>query len=428
MSDGLKALSAILAEGATGALAGLDVDLFLDDEVEAFNHIKRFYRRYREFPALSVVETETGIPLTPHDQGLEYHMDRLYDRQMWNHYQDRYGALRAAISARDMEGMESAVAAMHRASRGRRRADSVYDIQEATDLVIQRLLDTQGTGGITGVRCGWDSVDEVTGGYQPADLITMVARMGVGKTYLALRQAQHAYRNGESVLCVTTEMSTEQMARRDVALAIGIDPTRLKKGEVTTRMMARIREHRDMMVDVQRYKLYSVGLDSKVSRIDALIEETGPSIVIVDGAYLLKPSSFRAGMKHNEQVGETFGELKGLTLHHNIPILATTAYNRMAGKGGKEGSVETIGFSDMIGLFSSIVIGVKYGSGDGEEMYRTRQLEFQKGREGESGSVEINYQFNPFNMDEVTPEDRPAATVAPTTAVNVWAENVARSQ
>ncbi|MGZ7215667.1 DnaB-like helicase C-terminal domain-containing protein, partial [Streptococcus pyogenes] len=78
------------------------------------------------------------------------------------------------------------------------------------------------------------TLNHLTAGYQPADLITYVGRMGTGKTMNLLYQAAAAYEEGYSVLFVTTEMHSESITRRWMAMRYHVDPHVLKSGMVST--------------------------------------------------------------------------------------------------------------------------------------------------------------------------------------------------
>ena len=96
-------------------------------------------------------------------------------------------------------------------------------------------------------------------------------------------------------------------------------------------------------------------------------------------------------------------DLKALTLESDRPLLQSTQFNRAAGKGGAEGSLETIGYTDAIGTHSSQVVAAKMGPTDNPRM--SRLLQFLKGREGETGSVAINFRFAPTNLEEMDWEE-----------------------
>ena len=98
-----------------------------------------------------------------------------------------------------------------------------------------------------------------------------------------------------------------------------------------------------------------------------------------------------------------YDEIRAVNLDLNRPFIVSTQFNRQAGKSGKEGSLETIGFTDAVGTHSSHVIALK--DGPTENSRDSRLFDFLKGREGEHGTVAINFKFAPLNMDEMTPEE-----------------------
>lgn len=219
-------------------------------------------------------------------------------------------------------------------------------------------------------------------------------------TYNLLVQAMTAHDAGHSVLIVTTEMGIEQISRRYVALKLGINPDYMKRNTLSTYSLNRIRALSAEMMQDRRLKIFSIGMGAKLSAIEALMQELMPSIVFLDGTYLVHPT-IKTPMKRIERVAETFDELKGLTISANIPIVNTMQFNRQAGKDGKDGSLENIGFTDAVGMHSSLVIGIRMGPT--EDPRRSRTMEFMKGREGEIGDVHMNFRFAPVDMSELDP-------------------------
>jgi hypothetical protein len=227
--------------------------------------------------------------------------------------------------------------------------------------------------------------------------------MGLGKTYILLRQAQKAHAAGYSVLFVTTEMGIEPLARRYSALELGLNPTNLKNGMVSTYMQRRIARMYLDMVGADRFKIFSVGMRAKVDAVTAICMEYGPDIVFIDGVYLLRPTEISKSANRNERVAAVFDEVRALNLDMNRPMVVSTQFNRQAGKGGKEGTLETISYTDAVGTNSSQIVALK--DGPTEDPKASRTFDFLKGREGESGEVAINFKFAPLDMEEMTPEE-----------------------
>ncbi|WP_445498031.1 DnaB-like helicase C-terminal domain-containing protein, partial [Pseudomonas aeruginosa] len=122
---------------------------------------------------------------------------------------------------------------------------------------------------------------------QDSDLITFVGRMGTGKTMTLLWQANHVYEEGYSALVVTTEMGSEQIARRWMAMHYGLDAKMLKSGMVSTRLLRQIEQYEAELLGRERFRILSLGTGAQISQIEAAVEELSPDIVFIDGAYLL---------------------------------------------------------------------------------------------------------------------------------------------
>ncbi|MCI5158270.1 MAG: replicative DNA helicase, partial [Candidatus Electrothrix sp. AUS1_2] len=68
---------------------------------------------------------------------------------------------------------------------------------------------------ITGISTGYDELDRMTAGLQPADLIIIAGRPSMGKTAISMNMVQHAALiNKVPVAVFSLEMSTEQSIRR----------------------------------------------------------------------------------------------------------------------------------------------------------------------------------------------------------------------
>jgi 5,10-methenyltetrahydromethanopterin hydrogenase len=141
--------------------------------------------------------------------------------------------------------------------------------------------------------------------------------------------------------------------------------------------------------------------------VDLLIQEFRPDIVMVDGMYLMGVSGKKFN-NNSDRVSAVLDTLKESTLARNVPIIGTSQFNRIAGKKGKDGSLETVAYSDAISTHSSIVASIHEGL-TGREA-KTRRFELIKGREGESGTFYYRYEFRPVNLEEID-EDEEAGVI-----------------
>jgi len=85
-----------------------------------------------------------------------------------------------------------------------------------------------------GVPFGIPTLDRMTLGMRPGDLIILGAQTGHGKTAFALNVAKATcIENQDNILYVNTEMSKEQIAYRWGAILSGIGLTRIRSGSLT---------------------------------------------------------------------------------------------------------------------------------------------------------------------------------------------------
>lgn len=408
MSDGKKLITAIIETGSTETLRELGEDKFLDDEVSVYRFIKTHYRRYGQLPALATVEEETGVRLPEAQENLEYYKKRVFDRQLYGVLRDKFGPLRDALRDFDIDRAREAVSELQAETRAHSSSQDIRNMREASREVLRRYDDVHFQPQDSGIPTGWPQFDEATGGYQKGDLVSWVARMGVGKTYYMLNQALHAWNSGYSVLMVTMEMTIEQIARRMIGMQSGINPDYLRRGALSDHAYRRVRAHVDNLRHADRFNLFAGGFSKQVEDVEVLIHEFSPDIIFIDGAYLLNPNTKR-NMSRIEKVAEVFDLLKRVTITHDRPLVVTTQFSRQAGKRGKDGSLETISFTDAVGMHSSLVASIK----EGKPPHQTsrRIVEILKGREGEHGEFAMNYRFTPIDFSEVPAEAAAAEAV-----------------
>lgn len=398
MSDGLKLLAAISEAGSGHVLRDLSRDMFVEDEIRVYEYMSRHYRRYGNIPSLDTLEQETGVAIPDAEETIAYYQNKVHDRRLYGLIREDYNLLRDAMRDFDIARSVDIIGNMHRQTRVIHTANDIRTFSEAAQDALNLALERRANPGISGVPSGWPTLDLKTGGYQPGDLVSIVARPGIGKTYLLLEQAEYAEEVGHNPVVITTEMTIEQLARRAAARRAGINPDYLRKGTLSTYAIRRLQTMIDDYAAYDRMRFFSGGMRRSTTDVEMVVQEFRPDAIYIDGAYLLKPGSTRT-MNRIERVTEVFDDLKQIAVAHNLPVIATTQLNRMSGKKGKEASLETVAYTDAVSTHSSIVLSIR--EGDAPYQRTRRILEFLKGREGEFGTVTTHYEFSPPNFSEV---------------------------
>ena len=240
-------------------------------------------------------------------------------------------------------------------------------------------------------------------------------------THLLIHGARAAREAHKSVLFVSMEMPLTQIAARYVAHAAGLDPDKIRKGKLSFWAERTLSDGLAELGGATNFHLFAGNFKKTSDDVDVLIQELAPDIVYIDGMYLLHPSQVHGRAGRYERAAYLTDEIKRMTLMRDRPIVCSSQFGRGANKGGEDGSLENIGYTDAIGTHSSIVIGVKLGKKrmvdikdqkeDGEiytkgqkETYPYRHHEIMKGREGETGEFATHFAFAPTNFSQVPVE------------------------
>src|SRR5437773_439289 len=110
------------------------------------------------------------------------------------------------------------------------------------ELRKMELLSKHGTA-LTGTPPGFKDLDEITGGFQPGNLVIVAARPSMGKSALVTNIAENAAIDHErAVAMFSLEMSETELAQRFVASQGRIFGDKLRKGRVPDSEWPRILE------------------------------------------------------------------------------------------------------------------------------------------------------------------------------------------
>ncbi len=94
---------------------------------------------------------------------------------------------------------------------------------------------------LDGLPTGFDTLNKLTLGFKPGDLIILGAQTGHGKTAFALHMANEiAVKEHKPILYLNTEMSREQIALRWGSILTGIEHERIRSGEMSDAELSQV--------------------------------------------------------------------------------------------------------------------------------------------------------------------------------------------
>jgi len=198
---------------------------------------------------------------------------------------------------------------------------------ELLDELDRRMISAADSGGINGIRTGYERYDEITSGMQPTNLIIVAARPAMGKTQFALGlMANASVRNQHKGLFISCEMDEVQVMKRIIAVHGGIAGYSIKYGKLQRSEVTRYSRAKD---DIKESSLKIVAGSFTISEVMSLVYKEkyshGLDYVIVD--YIQKIQAPGAQNRTNE-VGEVSRRLKDMANELKIPVIALAQLSR----------------------------------------------------------------------------------------------------
>ena len=222
----------------------------------------------------------------------------------------------------------------------RKNFDSIDSVLVKTIESIEYMRNRQED--ITGIPTGFPSLDKLTYGWQPTDLIILAARPSVGKTAFALNLARSAALHPTRPTAVgffSLEMSSAQLVQRILSAESEIWLEKIARG--------RLEEH-------EMKQLYKKGID-KLSKAPIFIDDSAAlnifelrakcrrlknkhnvGIIIIDYLQLMSGSADRTSNREQE-ISKISRDLKSLAKELQVPIIALSQLSREVEK-RKEGN------------------------------------------------------------------------------------------
>jgi replicative DNA helicase len=182
---------------------------------------------------------------------------------------------------------------------------------------------------VTGVPTGFADLDDLTSGFQPADLVVIAARPSMGKTALTLNIAQHASIEAQvPVAFFSLEMSKESLVQRMLTSEARVDAQRLRKGMLRDDDFPRLARAAGILSSAPVYIDDTPGITmlemrSKARRLKADAEL---GLIVVDYLQLMQGPS--DSENRQQEVSMISRGLKSLAKELNVPVVALSQLSR----------------------------------------------------------------------------------------------------
>jgi replicative DNA helicase len=204
----------------------------------------------------------------------------------------------------------------------------VGDMMKDSIKMVEKLFERKTM--ITGVPTGFKDFDAKTAGLQPADLIIVAARPGMGKTAFSLNIASHAAFTGYGVAVFSLEMAKEQLALRLLCSEARVDNARVRTGYLSDRDFPKLATAAGKLHDALIYiddtpAISVLELRAKARRL-ARDRDKKLGLIIVDYLQLMRGTG--AAQNREQEISEISRSLKALAKELNVPVMAISQLNR----------------------------------------------------------------------------------------------------
>jgi len=396
-SAGLKLLGSIQNVGDLSKF-DLSEDLFVGGkEVDVYTFATEHALKHGVYPSGEAF-LEQGIVLPSTEEPPSYYYDQVIDRYM------KVEMKKTMIEASDMvnnkdyvEGLKL-LSGMCAALYHREQPNKLVNyIEQGNSAVLAAYANAQLPDN-EGVRLGWNTPDQMTGGLHGGDVATIVGRPGAGKTFMMLYIALNCWLQGKVPLFVSMEMKPLPIMQRLTAMMLNLPLTNIVTGTLPTELYNSMSTGLQDITGKHPFHILDGALSSTIEDITLQAQQLRPDIVLIDAAYLLRHPDKRLGRW--DRATQNMEDMKSVLAEGlDIPVACSHQLNREAQKKinkGKEDElgVEDIAQTDSVGQISSLVMALLQAEKiEDNHLIDTRAVTIMKGRSGETGSFNIRWEF-----------------------------------
>jgi replicative DNA helicase len=205
------------------------------------------------------------------------------------------------------------------------------EIKDVIFKAMDRIAERSDTGGhaITGVASGLIDLDDITGGFQPGQLIILAGRPSMGKTALALNLCDHAAITLKlPVLFISLEMGHMEIAERLLCARSGIDGYKIRTGmgmrHEMNKLVKAFNELRAGQIFIDDTPARNMLQITAAARRLRLRKKIG--LIVVDYIQLIDSEETRDSRQ--EQIAKISRRLKTLARELKVPVIALSQLNR----------------------------------------------------------------------------------------------------
>lgn len=278
---------------------------------------------------------------------------------------------------------------------------------------------------ITGVASGFKTLDKMTAGFHPGDLVIIAARPSMGKTAFSLNVALHAaLKLKQNVAYFSVEMAKEQLMLRMLASEAKVDISDIRIGRIKDGDWPKLIDKASVLADTNLFiddtsSISSFEIRSKCRRLKS---QYGLDMIMID--YLQIMGTPGKVESRERAVAEISKSLKSIAKELKVPVIALSQLNR--GVEGRTGDARKPILSDLresgsIEQDADLIMMLyreEYYEPDNPEIKGQADLLVRKHRNGPVGEIKLHWaarhgSFTEWSQEAFTPPPTPFGSGTP---------------
>lgn len=266
--------------------------------------------------------------------------------------------------------------------------DAIKSVKDRQEKYLKTVNDPNAF-----IPTGFAEIDNLIGGWAKAgELFSILARLGMGKTWILIYTAVAAWRAGFRVGIVSIEMSKDAIGYRIDTFLSNISNSALRRGDA---------------VDMRAYNSYVQEMEGKEgilirsrkefgghitpSKLRTWIETSKLDLLLLDGITYIENERVNAAYKSEVSTTSDVAEdLMAVSVDTGCPIGVTQQANRGGSDTSQNPDVSTARGGDGLNIHSSFVMSLAYP----EDSHQVIQIEIGKGRNCRFGE-HFTYTWDP---------------------------------
>jgi len=329
-----------------------DIEFQLLEDTQYKQFVVKYFNQFGELPSTKTFEEEFNIELPKDFAPWQFYYDKLKEEQFikeavpaLEQFNNTYATDQKAALLALRDKLSKLIEPTH-------EANSVSIINDTSRF--ERFKQSDGQRILTGLK----PLDDLSGGLsRKDDFMIISARLGVGKSWVALAIAVNMAVNGYRVGVYSGEMTPDEVGARADSFISHISNFALTRGRDID-----LTEHRKRLAEItgDLYVLHPSQLkrNAQPSDLRRFAKDRNLDCLVIDQISLMMPDGRASQMwSTHERVAELSLQLKTLQQELQIPIVAVNQLNREAAQ--QEADASNLAGSDRLGQDATLIVALK---------------------------------------------------------------------